>query len=116
MARYLRLIFRIGLGSVLLAVAIALLIAIGEMLDSGVWLFREGDPLTRQLGSICLWTFVVSGFVLLIPVIGHLWRFRSEGEMFRRVLWICFVLTLPFLASYFYFALYLNSRAHSQAG
>src|SRR5690242_18151322 len=108
MSRYFKLIFRIGLGGALLAVAIALLVAVGAILNASSWLVREGDPLTQQLGSICLWAFIVCGFVLLIPVIGHLWQFRSKVDATRRVLWIVFLLTFPFVVSYLYFALYVN--------
>lgn len=116
MSRHWRVVFRVGLGGGLLAVAIGLLVAVGEILNASAWPLREGDPLAQQLGSICLWTFVASGFVLLIPVIGHLWQLRSQADGTRRVLWILFLLTFPFVASYSYFALYLNPRVQAQAG
>lgn len=106
-------VFRLGLAGLALAVCIALLVSIGQIARLIDWPITEGSSVVKIGGAVALWGFVLFGLVLLLPSLYHLWRKTGDATRAQRLLWLAFLVTFPFVASYIYFALYLRPSARA---
>jgi len=102
--------FRAGIASLIVVVALAFLVAIGEILNVDGWPFKEGSSTSQIIGGGAMWVFVLLGFALLVPCFKDLYRSDSPASSVARMVWSLFLVLMPFVTPYIYFALLRSMR------